>query len=280
MRDSAGQMVGRQLLAPVVGAAYLGKNTCPMQKTISGCEDSEMPGMNAENDPSSKVLTAQETTAVLHRILHAVETNQHRRWVEIACAIVLSLATTASAWCAYQSTLWGGVQLFRLVAANAASRKASELNITALQYRAFDIAIGLSYMEAVFRADKKQEDFLRGRFRPELKKAMDAWLATDPLNNPAAPRGPFIMAEYVQQELIDAKHQNDMAAQQQAAAQSANEISDTYVLLTVLFASVLFFGGIGGTFQSSRLRSVVFVIALALFAVTLVTLGTLPICNE
>jgi hypothetical protein len=88
------------------------------------------------------------------------------------------------------------------------------------------------------------------------------------------------MAEYVQQELLDAKHQNDLTAQQQAAAQSANETSDNYVLLTVLFASVLFFGGIGGTFQSTRLRNVVFVIALLLFAVTLAALGTLPICNE
>jgi len=228
----------------------------------------------------SKVLTAQETTAVLHRILEAVEKDQRRRWVEVACAIVLSLATTASAWCAYQSTLWGGVQLYRLVAAASASRKASELNITALQHRAADASIGVTYLEAVFRGDKKLAEFLYGRFRPELKTAVDAWLKTDPMNNPDAPRSPFKMAEYVQQELLDAKHQNDLAAQQQAAAQSANETSDNYVLLTVLFASVLFFGGIGGTFQSSRLRNVVFVIALLLFAVTLAALGTLPICNE
>ncbi len=236
--------------------------------------------MNVENDPPSQVLTAQETSAILQRILDAVENNQHRRWVEVACAIVLSLATTASAWCAYQSTLWGGAQLDRLVAAAAASRKASELNITALQYRSADAAIGVTYLESVFRGDKKLAEFLYGRFRPELKTAVDAWLATDPLKNPDAPRSPFKMAEYVQQEVLEAKHQNDVAAQQQADSQKANANSDNYVLLTVLFASVLFFGGIGGTFQSRWLRNVVFVIALVLFAITLSTLGTLPICNE
>ena len=236
--------------------------------------------MNAENAPPPTEPASPETAAVLQRILNAVEGKQRKRWVEVACAVVLSLATTASAWCAYQSTLWGGVQLFQLHGASAASRKAAELNITALEYRSFDGAIGLSFMEALFRGDKKQEEFLRSRFRPELKKAMNAWLATDPLNNPAAPRGPFLMAEYVQQELIDAKHQEELSAVQYSAAQQANKTSDTYVLLTVLFASVLFFGGIGGTFQSDRLRTTVFIIAVVLFLVTLIALGTLPICRE
>ncbi len=47
-----------------------------------------------------------------------------------------------------------------------------------------------------------------------------------------------------------------------------------------MFASVMFFGGIGGTFQSRRLRFTVFVIALVLFAVTLTVLGSMPICKE
>ena len=104
--------------------------------------------MNAENESQSKERTSQESAAMLLRILNAVEMDQRSRWVEIACAVVLSLATTASAWCAYQSTLWGGVQTFRLHAANAASRKAGELNITALEHHSFDIAIGLSFMES------------------------------------------------------------------------------------------------------------------------------------
>ena len=71
-----------------------------------------------------------------------------------------------------------------------------------------------------------------------------------------------------------------MSAQEQAGAEEANEHGDTYVLLTVAFASVLFFGGIGGSVQSRRLRIGLFVIALVLFIVTLITLGTMPVCRQ
>ena len=66
----------------------------------------------------------------------------------------------------------------------------------------------------------------------------------------------------------------------QNAAQKANETSDRYVLLTVLFASVLFFGGIGGTLQSSRLKSAAFAMTIVLFLVTIFVLGSMPICRE
>lgn len=63
-------------------------------------------------------------------------------------------------------------------------------------------------------------------------------------------------------------------------AQKANEISDKYVLLTVMLASVLFFGGISGTIDSRLLRTSLLVIALISFLVTVSILGTMPICRE
>lgn len=236
--------------------------------------------MNPENEIRPALLSPQQTSQVLHRILEAVESTERRRWVELACAVVLSLATMASAWCAYQSQLWGGVQTFRLHASSVASRKASALNITALEYRAADASLAVTYMEAVFHDDKKLTEFLYGRFRPGLKKAVDAWLATEPIKNPNAPRSPFVMDEYAQPELVEARQQEEVATKEYDAAQHANQTSDTYVLLTVLFASVLFFGGIGGTFESHRLRHLVFVIALVLFCVTLYSMIELPICLE
>ena len=64
------------------------------------------------------------------------------------------------------------------------------------------------------------------------------------------------------------------------AAQVANETSDRYVLLTVMFASVLFFGGISGTIESRLLWTSLLVIALISFLVTVSILGTMPICRE
>ena len=243
-------------------------------------DDWEFSQMASAGNPLPKELTPQETAALLQRILEGGEQDQRSRWVEIACAVVLSLATMSTAWCAYQSTLWGGVQTFRLAAANKAGRESSAAALAALQTRAFDASMGISYMQAKHEGNDRQEKFLFDRFRPEMKKAVEAWLKTDPFNNPAAPLGPLRMAEYVQPELEEAKRQDELFVQELAAAQNANQTSDTYVLLTVLFASVLFFGGIAGTLDSRRLRLMILAISLALFVVTLIFLATMPICKE
>ena len=85
-------------------------------------------------------------------------------------------------------------------------------------------------------------------FPPELRAATDAWRKTNPLTNPDAPRSPFDMpgyqvAEQVSQEL------EQLANQKAAEANDANELADRYVLLTVIFATSLFFCGISGKFQ-------------------------------
>jgi hypothetical protein len=236
--------------------------------------------MSAVAKPSPQELTPQESTALLQRILKAVEKDQRGRWAEIASAIVLSLATVSTAWCAYQATLWSGVQTFRLAAANKANRESSTFHIEALQLRAHDAAMGISWMQAKHDGNQRQEQFLFNRFRPEMKKAVEAWLKTDPFNNPKSPPGPFVMPEYVQPELGEAKRLEDLSAQEFAAAQQANKTSDTYVLLTVLFASVLFFGGIAGTIDSRRMRIAIVSVALALFLVIVAFLVAMPICRE
>jgi hypothetical protein len=236
--------------------------------------------MSTAGTPLPNELAPVETAALLQRVLAAVEKDRRSRWVEITCAVVLSLATMSTAWCAYQSTLWGGVQTFRLAAANKAGRESSTAHVEALQARAFDASMFISYVQAKNEGNERQERFLFDRFRPEMRKALEAWLKTDPFTNSAAPPGPFRMAEYVQQELVEAKRQAELSAQAHAAAQEANETSDTYVLLTVLFASVLFFGGIAGTLDSRRLRFSILSIALTLFVVTVAYLGTMPVCKE
>jgi len=135
----------------------------------------------------------------------------------------------------------------------------------------------IAYLEAQARGDKPIENVLYKRFRPETRKAIDAWLKTDPLHNPDAPSNPFTMTDYVEPDMQIARLKSEQFKQHQAAAQQANRTADHYVLLTVLFASVLFFGGIGGTFDSRRLRRIAVVTALALFTITTIAMLTIPI---
>jgi hypothetical protein len=146
-----------------------------------------------------------------------------------------------------------------------------------MQARMFDATTLISYLEAKSRNDAPMENVLYRRFRPGAKKAIDAWLATDPLTNSAAAINPFDSPEYMQPELEEARRQEDLASKSHATAQEASKHSDNYVLLTVLFASVLFFGGIGGTFESFRLRLIVISVALVLLTGTLVAMLLMPI---
>ena len=221
-----------------------------------------------------------DPTDLLGRILNAVEPAKRKPGFEIACAIVLALATTASAWCAYQSKLWGGVQGARAGAAVRAGREGAVNALAAMQARSFDASMFITYMQARIESNTALEAFLGQRFRPEMKPAVEAWLKLDPLNNPAAPPSPFRMAEYAQKEMEQVARQEELAAKAMAAAGQARRCSDDYVLLTVIFASVLFFGGIARAFDSRPLRTVLAALAVLLFLGTLAVLTTMPICHE
>jgi hypothetical protein len=222
----------------------------------------------------------QSTTELLQRILAAVEPPKRKRGFEIACAVILALATTASAWCAYQSKLWGGAQMARSNAAVRASREQAVNTLAALQWRAFDASMVITYMQAKVETNQALEGFLEGRFRPDMKPALAAWLQLDPLNNPSAPNSPFQMAEYGQKGAAETARLQAVADEAMKAAREARQYSDNYVLLTVMFASVLFFGGIARAFDSRVLRSVLVVLAVVLFLATLCGLLTMPICHE
>jgi hypothetical protein len=229
---------------------------------------------------TQKPISPPDPNELLQRILNAVEPAKRKPWFELACAIVLALATTASAWCAYQSKLWGGAQMARANAAVRASREGAVNSLAAVQWRAFDASMFIAYMQARLERNNALETFLAQRFRPEMKPALEAWLKLDPLNNPAAPPSPFRMAEYVQAETVEVARQEERAGQAMTAAREARRFSDDYVLLTVIFASVLFFGGIARAFDSRRLRIVLAALAVLLFLGTLVALSTMPICHE
>jgi hypothetical protein len=235
--------------------------------------------MSASEHPSEGT-ERQVTASLLQRLLSTVENNTRSRRLEIASAVLLGLAATASAWCGYQSNLWTGAQTFSLVAADEAARKSTQLTLQATQLQTIDLGFFTTFVEASFRGEKKLADFAYERFRPEARKAVDAWLRTDPFNNPNAPVRPLAMAEYASPEKEAAKRADEEQARMLAAAQHASRSSDEYVLLTVRFAAVLFFGGIVSTFESRRLRSGVFLLAAALFTLSTIVMATLPICRE
>ncbi len=199
------------------------------------------------------------------------------RWIELAGAVLLSLATVSSAWCAYQSARWSGIQSFALAEASAFSREAGRLQILGGQKQAIQVAVFLEYYRAKRAGDDDLADSLLARVEPMFRGAVLAWLATDPFDNPQAPPHPFVMPEYQLPENTQAEERNNQVVDKVQEARAANDQSDQYILLTVIFASVLFFSGISTKFQSRRLKIAVLVLGAIFFVAGISVLLYFPV---
>jgi hypothetical protein len=203
--------------------------------------------------------------------------NVPQRWLELISAGVMALATVGSAWCAYQSARWSGVQTVRFSEANAARTQAIGLSDRDGQLVTLDVGMWLDYAIAYGEGHTDVANFLANRFRPELRAANEAWLATSPLSNPDAPTSPFVMASYSHPELDEARRLMALADQKTEEAKQANQNGDNYVLLTVLFATVLFFGGISTKFEDRLLQIAFIAGGGAIWLGLVVVLSTFPI---
>jgi hypothetical protein len=211
------------------------------------------------------------------RILSQGQGDRFDRWVEFFGALILSAATVATAWCAYQAALWSGDESKFYFEASAAQVDSAQLENKALQRVGFHIGLFVEFAAAQSQDDQKLADFLYRRFPPELETATKAWLATDPLNNPDAPRSPFDMPEYRLPEQDAAEQKDQLAVKKFAKAAEADEHADNYVLLTVIFAMVLFFSGISGKFQWRVIDGAVLGLAVIVLLGGLVGLVQMPV---
>jgi hypothetical protein len=198
-------------------------------------------------------------------------------WIEIVSAVLISLATVISAWCAYQSALWAGEVMSSYNLANAARTESVRMSNRALQLTTIDVNLFSAYVSAYSKGDDDLADFFMARFRPEMKLAVDAWIKTRPLINPEAPYSPFNMAEYQSEAQLEADRLLFVVDEYLELASKANERSGRYFLLTVIFASILFFGGISSKFRSINIQIGLLTFSTLMFLITVIFVMTFPI---
>jgi hypothetical protein len=203
--------------------------------------------------------------------------NRNSRWLEFFAAALLALATVGTAWCGYQAARWGGQQATHFVEAVGAYSDSVGLASRATQVEAFHVDLFVAWYSALSEGNQELADFLYQRFPPELKAATEAWLELEPLKVPGAPPSPFDIEEYSLPETEEIQQMRQLADESFARASAANQISDNYVLLTVIFASGLFFGGISGKFRTRVIDLAMLAIATLVFLMGVVVLFTYPI---
>lgn len=197
--------------------------------------------------------------------------------LEMFAAALMSIATVATAWCAYQSAEWGGEQAFLLGESQRAGREADLHAALAAQKRNLDVAVFMEWIGGIATDNDRLTEFYAERFPPNLGIAVEAWLATEPRTNPDAPPHPFAMEEYqVAEDSITAQAALESEAKW-AEARQADENGDRFVLLTVIFASVLFFAGIEQKFRDRKVRMGLLVVGSLLFLGGLIAMLNYPL---
>ena len=196
--------------------------------------------------------------------------------LEIAEAVVLAVVAIATAWSGYQAALWTGLQAELYGQASKLRIQAEGTATYANQERLYNASTVVEWLKAEVHGDKKLADLFERRFLPEFRPAFEAWKKTDPLNDPKAPAGPQLMAEYRSSKTEAAAKLNDQAAEVFEQGTRARQQSDQYVRVTVTLATVLLLLAISQRFKTRGVRLGLLVIALLLLCFPVYHILTLP----
>ena len=202
--------------------------------------------------------------------------SSEKDWRELVAVVLLSVTAVLTAWSGFQAAKWGGAMAISFSQAAAARIEASRLEGVANRKETIQVALFAQWVQATSSANPQVADYLSTRFPEPLKTAFDAWQAASTSNGPAAPLSPFDMAEYRLPELASAQDVDARADETFTRALDNNRRGDNYTLLTVAFASVLFFAALSGNVTSRRSQWVLLAMGLGLFAMAVLSLAVFP----
>jgi hypothetical protein len=199
------------------------------------------------------------------------------RRIDTMAAVLLAVAAVATAWSSYQASRWTGEQAKAFSAGNAARVESTRSSSLANAQTQIDVAVFIQWVDARLQGKTDLAAFYEERFRDEFKPAFQAWLGTDPFEDPSAPPSPFAMEEY---QLAATQEANELSATAEASAELARtniQRATNYVLGVVLFATSLFFAGISTKLNRTSLRGVILGVGCVVFVSAASWIATFPI---
>lgn len=197
--------------------------------------------------------------------------------LEVVATVLLALATVATAWSGYQASRWNGEQAKAFSRGSALRIESAKADSLANAQTQVDVATFTSWADAYAREETTLADFYFRRFRAEFKPAVEAWVATEPLQNEAAPLTPFAMPQYRLAAREDAERLEAEAEAWAGKGRTNVQRATNYVLCVVLFAAALFFAGISTKLRSPTLRRLLLVFGVVVFVATVAWLATFPV---
>lgn len=197
------------------------------------------------------------------------------RLTEMIAVVLLGIATIGTAWCGYQASRWNAEQQDLGRAASDLRVEANRQFGLATQQVQYDANLLAQYARAVSDGDTRLQEFLRtSMMRPEFVRFLDEWQAE--LEAGGSP-GNLLEAEgYLDAQLGGYQDIQRRAEATDVEAGEASENGDSYVLMTLLLATALFFAGVTTSFKVRAARLVLLACASAAIAYALSRIATLP----
>jgi hypothetical protein len=149
------------------------------------------------------------------------------RNLDITAAILLSIATVATAWCVYQATGWSGEQSRAYAEASGHRIEASREFNRSMEVLAIDADLFIQWVAAYNAGDQRllafyESNLMRPAFLPYLKD----WRATNPLENPDAQTNPLVGEAYQRELFAESERLRGQAEAEFEEATEANQATD------------------------------------------------------
>lgn len=202
--------------------------------------------------------------------------HKFQKVIEIIVLLLLATATVASAWCVYEASAWGNVQM-QSVGAIAISQAASiRLTDDDNSLRTIDVNLFLSWVQAASENQTTRMVFLEDRFRDEFRPAFNEWRQSGKQGE-IPPGTPFSLPSYSLKTSRELEQLKVNMSQELDNVRMANQNSDSYILTTVFGALVLFFAGVSGKWKWPLITLIFICIAIIFMIVVLQRIFTLPV---
>jgi hypothetical protein len=198
------------------------------------------------------------------------------RALEVLAALVLGLATVATAWCAYQATRWNDEETDLSRVAGQARLEASRLFGLGSQKVSYDATSAALYAQAIADGNEELQQFLlENLIRPEFLPVIEQWRENAASDDPE-PLNLFENEEYIEEQLGPSREADQRAEDATRGSQEASDNAEGFVQTTIFLASALFFAGVTANFRARTVRLLLLFTALVLFAVGVARIAELP----
>lgn len=204
------------------------------------------------------------------------EEERHDEWRELIALVLLSVSAILTAWTGFEASKWSGAMSISFSQASSGRIAAARLEGVANRKQTVQVSLFTQWLQAYQDRDTELTTFLRQRFPEPLATAFPAWLATEPLKSADAPATPFDMTEYAIPEIAKARAADAAADGRFAQALNDNQRGDNYTVLTIGFATVLFFTALSGRMRRRAAQWVLLGLGGVGFVVLAIVLASFP----